>query len=137
MTDYRFPTRIKKIEKVRGPEIDLELMEEDLERGEIMGRYAASFAEWVVALALWYLKLKFVYKKGIRDTRYYVDFYIEASPLWVMLDVRQFSETTETSSQRFRKKIIESIMKRPLHTVWDYQVSTYEEAIHQVRKYVF
>ena len=134
MTDYRFPTRIRRIEGVEGPQIDVDIPEPRQERGEIAGRQAASFAEWVVALALWYLKLRFTYKKNIPKTKYTVDFYIEAAPQWVMLDVR--TSAGDNSSRRFRQKVIERVMHRPLHTLWSYEVSTYEEAIGRIRRLV-
>ena len=70
MTDYRFPTRIRAIERLEAPRIDVEIPEPKEERSEIAGRIAASFAEWVVALALWYLKLRFTYKKSIPKTKF-------------------------------------------------------------------
>ena len=136
MTNYKFPTRIRGIERIEGPRIDVEIPEPEEERGEIAGRQAASFAEWVVALALWYLKLRFTYKKSIPKTKYSVDFYIEAAPQWVMLDVWTVAGDRNNSSRRFRKKVIERVMGRPLHTLWSSQVSTYEEAIGQIRRLV-
>jgi hypothetical protein len=99
-----------------------------------MGRYAASFAEWVFALALWYLKLRFVYKWSIPGTRFYVDFYVQSAPQWVLVDVRQFTGSQESGQLRWRRKIIEREMGRPLHTVWDTDLSTFEEGVNEVRK---
>ena len=132
--DYRFPTRIKKIEEVQGPRVHMEPPPDDEERGEIMGRYAVSFAEWVFALALWYLKLRFVYRWPIPRTRFHVDFYVQSAPQWALVDVRQFRQGQEAGSQRFRRAIIERKMGRPLHTVWDTELSTFEEGVNMVRK---
>ena len=59
-------------------------------RGAIGGQIAGSFAEWVVALALWYLKIKFVYKYNFRGIRFVIDFYIDAGPDWIPVDVGSF-----------------------------------------------
>ena len=61
MTDYKFPARIKRLELIRIP--DFEIEKPPRERGEIMG-IMASFAEWVVALVFWYLKIEFFYYCG-------------------------------------------------------------------------
>ena len=134
MSDYRFPTRIERIEKLRSPGIRFEITEPEVERGEIGSRLVASFTEWMVALALWYLKLRFVYKKNIPRTKFQIDFYIEAAPVWMMLDVRTMTANLDTSAMRFRQRVIEEVMQRPLHTLWDYQVTTYEEAIQELRR---
>ena len=89
MTGYRFPTRIRRIEAVQAP--DFEIKQEDAwQRGAIGGQIAGSFAEWVVALALWYLKIKFVYKYNFRGIRFVIDFYIDAGPDWIPVDVGSF-----------------------------------------------
>ncbi len=135
MVDYRFPTRIKSFQPVVGPRPEFEPPEDDAELREIGGQ-RASFAEWVFALALWYLKVRFIYRWHIPETRFYVDFYIQSAPEWVMVDVRQFS-SRETSNQRFRRKMIERKMMRPLHIIWDTDLSTFEEGVTVVRKLTY
>jgi hypothetical protein len=102
--------------------------------GAIGGQIAGSFSEWVVALALWYLKIKFIYKYNIRGTRFVIDFYIDAGPDWVPVEVRQFWGFETDARPRFRKEMIERLLNRPLQIVWDYQVSTFEEAITTMRE---
>jgi len=131
---YRFPTRVEGVEVVRGAVVGMEPAIEAAVRGEIMGRQAASFAEWVFALALWYLKLRFVYQWPIPGTRFRVDFYVQSAPQWVLVDVRQFGQGQEGGSQRFRRKIIERKMGRPLQTVWDTDLASFEEGVNVVRK---
>ena len=133
MKSYRFPVRIKRIEAVISPEIAIRYTE-DRRTGPIHGQEAGSFAEWVVALALWYLKTSFIYKYNIPNTRFVIDFYIDAGPDWVPVDVRKFWGYAETSVQRFRRRAVEQILNRTLAVIWDYQVSTFEEAITTVRR---
>jgi hypothetical protein len=120
---------------VQAPEYTVK-QEKGWQRGAIHGQLAGSFAEYVVALALWYLKVRFIYKYQLRDTRFVIDFYIDAGPDWVPVDVRQFWGFEEDSKQRFRREMIERILKRPLEIVWNYQVSTFEEAITTMRRVV-
>ena len=133
MTEFRFPTRRERVEAVKGPDVDIRPYRPPRERGRIMGR-VASYAEWIVALALWRLKLEFIFQKSIKGTKYKIDFFIEAAPLWIMLDVNQYSGNQQTGAQRFRKKVIERVMNRPLFLLWDTQVSTFEEAITSIRR---
>jgi hypothetical protein len=42
----------------------------------------------VITLALWYLKTTFYNKFQVLETRFFVDFYIDAGPDWIPLDVR-------------------------------------------------
>jgi len=134
-TNYHFPTKIKRIESVQSPEIAITYME-DRVPGPVHGQIAGSFAEWVVALALWYLKLPFVYKYRLPETRFIIDFFIDAGPDWLPVDVRQFWGYEETSVQRFRAKMVERILHRPLAIIWDYQVSTFEEAVTTLRRVI-
>jgi predicted AAA+ superfamily ATPase len=106
------------------------------QRGLISGRVAGSFAEWMVALALWRMKLRFSYKYKVWGTRFVIDFYIDGGPSWVPVDVRQFGGFSENSVQRFRRQMIERILNRKLVIVWDFQVSTFEEAITTMRRVV-
>jgi len=134
VTDYRFPTRIKKIERVKGPRIEYEVVEEEKERGMIGGRLAASFAEWGVALALWYLKIDFSYKYRIPLTKFQVDFYIKSGPDGVPLDVWQSEGYIDTGARIFRRKVIERVLGRHLWTVMDHEVRTFEAAITVIRR---
>ena len=133
--NYHFPIRIKRIQAVQAPEYYVK-QAKGRERGGIHGQLAGSFAEFVVALALWFLKVRFIYKYQLRDTRFVIDFFIDAGPDWVPVDVRQFWGFEEDSKQRFRREMIERILKRPLEVVWDYQVSTFEEAITTMRRVI-
>jgi len=138
MTDYRFPTRIEKIQgklKKRDP-TDLEWEPAPKERGDINGRQVGSFAEWAVAMALWFLRLEFHYKFYIVHTPYFVDFYVNNGIEWVPVDVVNFSKVMETSEQRFRVATIERILDTGLRVIYDYEVTTFDGAVNAVRRII-
>jgi len=70
---FRFKTKKSEIDKIR--EVLPRSYPVKPERGRIFGALA-SFAEWQVAQALWYLDLEFKYKWPVPDTIYLVDFMI-------------------------------------------------------------
>jgi len=131
VTDYRFPTRIERIAQIRSPEIEIEIKPK--ERGEVMG-ITASFAEYMVALVLYYLRLRFYYKWKVPNTKYTVDFLIDMNGEWLLLDVNNFKDEYQTSTQRLRKRIIQNITNKELHMIWDTETVTFEMALSALRR---
>ena len=133
MTDYLFPTRIDRISRIQPPEI--EITEAPRERGEVMG-IMASFAEYMVALVLWYLRFKFYYKWHVPETIYSVDFLIDMNGDWVLLDVTNDTHRYETSGRRLRKRVIQNVTNKELHTIWSSETITFEMALSAVRRLI-
>jgi hypothetical protein len=133
MTDYRFPTRIEKIERLRSPEIKVEAAHRV--RGEIQGS-AASFAEYMVALVLYYLKLAFTYKYRVRGTAFTVDFRIDSGAERLALDVVNWTGGYETNRQRLRRQVIEHELGARLQVIYDTETGSFEDALEAVRRVV-
>lgn len=131
MVDYRFPDRIEKITRLRKEE--LEWLQAERKRGMIGERQAASFAEYTVALALWFLRMDFRYKYRILHTQYTVDFYIDNGGEWVPLDVINYTGLDPTAEQRLRTRVIEEALGVKLNVIYDTEVRTFEDAIDAVR----
>lgn len=134
-TNYHFPTRIRRIESVLSLELSITAAK-DSRPGPVQGRVAGSFAEWVVALALWYLKLPFIYKYQVPGTRFVIDFYIDVGPDWLPVDVRTFWGYQQPPTRRFRALLIERMLGRPPAVIWDTQVSTFEQAVTTLRRVI-
>ncbi len=113
--------------------VDLEWLPKGRERGMIDGRQAASFAEYRVALALWFLRLEFRYKYTVLNTIYIIDFYIFNGIEWVPLEVRNYTGCPETSQDRLRIRIIEGTLSRKLNIIYDTQVQSFEMALDAIR----
>ena len=131
MTEYRFPTKIEKIAGLLRTE--LEWLPPDRERGLIGERQASSFAEYMVAMALWFLRIEFRYKHSILHTPYYVDFYIFTGVDWIPLDVNQRTGVPLTGQDRLRVRVIEVALSMKLNLIYADQVRTFEGALDAVR----
>jgi len=129
MTDFRFKTHKSEVDKIK--EVLPRSYPMKPERGRIGGALA-SFAEWQVAQALWYLDLEFHYKWKVPNTIYLVDFMI-LMDIWVPVDVNNWSGYFETSGKRLRKRVIEMELETKLNTIWDVDVLTLDMAVSAVR----
>jgi hypothetical protein len=134
MTDYRFPTRIEKIERLRSLAIEGEAAKR--KRGEVQGRMA-SFAEFMVAMVLYYLKLTFIYNARLRGTSFGVDFLIYADGERIALDVENWTGGFETSRGRLRRQVIEHELGTRLQVIYDTETGSFEQALEAVRRVVW
>jgi len=127
---FRFKTKKSEIDKIR--EVLPRSYPVKPERGRIFGALA-SFAEWQVAQALWYLDLEFKYKWPVPDTIYLVDFMILMDS-WIPLDVNNWNNVAETNKNRIRERVIEMKLETKLNVIWDVEVLTLDQAVSAVRQ---
>lgn len=130
MVKFRFKTKKSEIDKIR--EVLPRSYPVKPERGRIFGALA-SFAEWQVAQALWYLDLEFKYKWPVPDTIYLVDFMILMDS-WIPLDVNNWNNVAETNKNRIRERVIEMKLETKLNVIWDVEVLTLDQAVSAVRQ---
>ena len=129
MVDFRFKTEKSEIEKIR--EVLPRSYPVKPERGRIFGALA-SFAEWRVAKALWYLDLDFYYRWRVPNTIYIIDFLILMDTL-IPVDVKNWEHIFETSEHRLRTRTIEMKLETKLNIIWDVDVLTMNMAVSAVR----
>jgi len=115
-------------------------VEEDEEVGLIQGQVPRSVEEWRVAQALWALKREFTFQLSLfggtsRRGGYVVDFYVEAVPAWVPLEVQ--SERWHTGKfardEKLRQIIIERELGAEMKFVWEDELTSKGDAIIAVR----
>ena len=131
MTNYRFPTRRPAASRLKGAELDWLPRERVL--GMIGNHRAGSYAEYIVALVLWHLRLEFHYQYRVHPTPYTIDFYIFNGTEWVPLEVKNFSGDPKKSKDRLRYRIIENALNRDLNTIYDTQTMSFEMALDAVK----
>ena len=131
MTNYRFPARRPATSRLKGA--DLDWLPRDRELGMIGNCRAGSYAEYMVALVLWYLNMEFHYQYRVLNTPYTIDFYIFNEAAWIPLDVRNYGGVPTRSQDRLRVRIIENALNRELNTIYDTQTKSFEMALDAVK----
>lgn len=131
MTDFRFPKRLES--NIRLKAGNLEWLAPERDRGMIGDRRAGSYAEYMVALVLWYLRLDFYYQYRILHTPYTIDFYIFNKVVWIPLDVRNYYSDSTPSLDQLRVRIIENALNRELNILYDTQTKSFEMALDALR----
>jgi hypothetical protein len=140
MNAYKYPTR----RAARGKQIKQRIVAAQQKAGTvglIQGRTPGSYLEWLVARALWKLKIDFRYQVPVYGGRemsggQVVDFVINSSPQDIPLQVygRRWHSGGFAIGDKFKLQQIERIYKRPAVVLWDDQLQTEEMALSSVRK---
>jgi len=140
MSAYKYPTR----RAARGKAIKQRIVTAQAKAqtmGLIQGRTSGSYPEWLVAMALWKLKVPFRYQVPVMGGRgteggQVLDFLISSAPQDIPLQVygRRWHSGGFAIGDLFKLQQIERYYKHKAVIIWDDQLPNEEQALSAVRK---